>query len=60
MKKLIEALHVIQDECNKHLRDDDILECKDCPLGMENGICCVMDLQPSFWKINDEVQKVLL
>ena len=29
MEKLIEALHVIQEECKRHVRDDDICECVD-------------------------------
>ena len=57
MKKLIEALHVIQDECNKYRED-----CRSCPMYQEYSSdgCCVKDLEPSFWKINDEVQKALL
>lgn len=53
MKKLIEALHVIQDECKKH--DD----CECCPLYV-NLVCGVNDLDPDNWKINDEAQKALL
>ena len=60
MKKLIEALHVIQDECKKHIRNDYIIECKDCPLGSENSVCRIMDIEPYDWKINDEIQKALL
>ena len=53
MKKLIEALHVIQDECKK------TQNCPDCPLYVDNA-CGVHDLDPCDWKINDEVQKALL
>lgn len=60
MKKLIEALHVIQETCNKHKNENNNFACEDCPLGSENGICCVIDLVPAHWKINDEVQKALL
>lgn len=54
MKKLIEALHVIQDECAKY--DD----CLGCPMSTEYRECLVKDLDPIDWKINDEVQKALL
>ena len=57
MKKLIEALHVIQDECKKHIK------CKEepaCPFYI-NGSCGVKDEYPEYWEINDmEVQKALL
>ena len=56
MKKLIEALHIIKDECNKHLDCDDC-----CPMWSDDAcVCCVTDLEPTDWKINDEVQKALL
>lgn len=55
MKKLIEALHVIQEECNKYDK-----ECYDCPLFSEKERCCMVTEQPDSWKINDEVQKALL
>lgn len=54
MKKLIEALHVVKEECNKHECD-----CEECPLFICNG-CGVQDNDPCNWKINDEVQKALL
>lgn len=57
MKKLIEALHVIQDECRKYCNDD---RCGDCPLSSENGMLCNIADIPNSWKINDEVQKALL
>ena len=58
MEELIKALHVIQDECRKYSAKD---SCGDCPLSTENGrLCCVTDLIPDQWKINDEVQKALL
>ena len=60
MKKLIEALHVIQEECNKHHTSDGNHHCNDCPLGGDNNYCLAVDLLPCFWKINDEIQKALL
>lgn len=59
MKKLIEALHVIQNECKKYVYSDGDPDCDNCPLSC-NGNCAVMDLPPDSWKINDEVQKALL
>lgn len=57
MKKLIEALHVIQDECRKYAYAD----CVDCPLVNDSGrLCRVTDAIPDHWEINDEVQKALL
>ena len=56
MKKLIEALHVIKDECNKHK-----WLCDSCPMWSDEAhCCCVKDVEPSAWKINDDVQKALL
>ena len=56
MKKLIEALHVIQEDCKKH--ND---RCGNCPLFRENGCCCsVTNEKPYEWKINDEVYRALL
>lgn len=58
MKKLIEALHVIQDECEKYGKNDN---CCNCPMWSdESHVCCVYDLYPCDWKINDQVQKALL
>ena len=54
MKKLIEALHVIQDECGKYDQS-----CNGCPLKTDYG-CMVTDLEPYDWKINDEAIKALL
>lgn len=56
MKKLNEALHVIQEECNKYHN------CYGCPMskGEDDEICCVSDLTPDLWKINDAPQKALL
>jgi hypothetical protein len=47
MKKLIEALHVIQDECAKHIK------CTECPL--YNGHCGLKEPYkfPGYWLIND-------
>lgn len=56
MKKLIEALHVIQDECNKYPHS-----CTDeCPFYYKNKGCTIMREKPNLWKINDEAQKALL
>lgn len=56
MKKLIEALHTIQNVCNEY--DDD---CRKCPLSRVDGpMCRVTETTPNAWKINDEVQKALL
>lgn len=60
MKKLNEALHVIQDECNKHVNSQGDYDCYACPLCYVDGHCAVIDLTPDNWKINDEVQKALL
>jgi hypothetical protein len=57
MKELIEALHIIKDECKKH----DGSACGECPMWSDEGnCCCVTDVEPSLWKINDGVQKALL
>ncbi len=57
MKKLIEALHVIQDECAKNERG-----CKTCPLSSseQSDYCALSESTPMQWKINDEFQKALL
>lgn len=56
MKKLIEALHVVQDECRKHCD-----ACGECPMYDEaEQVCSVTDLKPNYWSINDEAWKVLL
>lgn len=55
MEKLIEALHVIQEECDKHYD-----HCGTCPMYSEDGHCCsVTDLKPTNWKINDNVKVML-
>lgn len=57
MKKLIEALHVIQDECNKHCYED----CATCPMYCEDDEDgCLAKCEPSEWKINDKPYKALL
>ena len=59
MKKLIEALHVIKDECNKHNSKEN--SCSNCPLWSDEAhVCAVCDLSPCNWKINNEAQKALL
>ena len=54
MKELIDALHVIQDECKKHDKDGG---CKECPLQYEEGLCYISDWTPNAWRINDKVQR---
>lgn len=45
-KKLLDALHTIQDECISHR------ECFDCPFRANNGISCELVLQmPDKWPI---------
>lgn len=53
MKKLIEALHVIQEECKKYT------VCSRCPMGTEEGDCKLRDENPFEWKINKQ-EKALL
>lgn len=61
MKKLIEALHVIQDECNSHSDKYGNYLCDECALSSDSGKkCLVTDLFPYNWLINDEVKKALL
>lgn len=47
-EKLIEALQVIKDTCDKNN------VCEQCPLAESNGNCLVCDNQPCDWKINDD------
>jgi hypothetical protein len=56
MKELIDALHVIQDECKKH---DGTSGCRECPLQNEHN-CAVLEHSPECWKINDNIQRALL
>ena len=56
MKELIDALHVIQNECKKH---DGEGVCKNCPM-YDGEECSVISIIPSQWKINDKAQKALL
>lgn len=60
MRELIEALHTIQDECERHQINEYDSQCLECPLSSDDGICIITDLTPDNWKINDEVQKALL
>lgn len=58
MKKLIEALHVIQEECEKHGAF-----CENCPLSKsykDHVECIPRTTNPNHWIINSEVQKALL
>lgn len=55
MKKLIEALNVIQEECKKH-RVCGIRMCNECPLS--GSVCKIHDEYPDEWEIN-EPQKAL-
>lgn len=57
MKKLIKALHVIKDECEKY---DDIT-CEKCPFyKAEDEDGCLIKCEPYLWKINDSFTKALL
>ena len=59
MRKLIEELHVIKDECAKHEKVG--VYCKECPMySEESEQCLVTSEYPSFWSINDNVGKALL
>ena len=60
MKKLIEALHVIQDECNSYVNREGEFDCESCPLSKDARFCRVTEATPNAWEINDKVQKVLL
>ena len=61
MKKLIEALHVIKDECLSHFDKEGNLNCYKCRLSANGGAeCLVSHDSPDAWKINDEVPKALL
>lgn len=51
MKKLIEALHTIQDECEENDT------CLDCQFWLNEQ--CLFDIRPDDWEINN-VQKALL
>ena len=58
MKELIDALHVIQDECKKH---DEEGNCRNCMLFCEDcNSCAVIKHTPDLWEINDRVQRALL
>ena len=50
-EEIIEALHVIQDECKEH-------NCLDCPLGdvdpEEGKRCKLMRSEPAKWKIHKQ------
>lgn len=53
MKKLIEALHVIQDECTNHYK------CSDCPMFSHNNECLFDESNPCDIDI-DEVEVNLM
>lgn len=58
MKELIDALHVIQDECKKH---DMECTCKNCMLFKAEGCtCAVTERMPRLWEINDKIHRALL
>ena len=58
MKELINALHVIQNECKKQ---DGAGNCENCMLFKEkNGSCAVIEETPDMWEINDNIQRALL
>ena len=57
MDELVNALHVIHEECKKYC----YVGCYDCPMWSDEGqTCAVTDLEPYNWKINDHVQRALL
>ena len=55
-EKLMKALQVIKDTCNKNPK------CKECPLAESDGNCLVNYITPDGWKINDnnEVWRALV
>lgn len=55
MKKLIDALHIIQEECINYIN------CEDCPMYSEDAkACAVTYVEPAKWIINDYVCKVMI
>lgn len=58
MKELIDALHVIQNECKRHSRNGNG-DCENCPM-YDGAECSVVCLTPESWKINDNAQRALL
>lgn len=58
MKELIDALHVIQNECKKH---DEEGNCEKCMLyKMDQYRCAVIENTPNLWEINDGIKRALL
>ena len=61
MRELIEALHVIQNECDSHKNNIGFHNCEKCPLSSIDCRKCLVGQEfPYKWKINDGVQKALL
>ena len=57
MQELINALHIIKEECEKH----DEQGCYECPMFCdEHGGCSVTNTSPNNWEINDHIQRALL
>lgn len=53
MNELIEALNTIKEECSKHRTGSMVVECINCPMGTNKGGCCVIDLEPCNWNIEE-------
>lgn len=47
-KKLLDALHIIQDECRLHN------ECDDCPFIDSNKVSCGIAKSPHSWRIKKD------
>lgn len=60
-KSIVTSLKIISQVCEDNFKDNG--ECaKTCPLGYGDSTCCVNNLVPGNWKINDSapVWKALL
>ena len=53
MQKLIEALHVIKEECKKNE------DCENCLLSIDS-VCGLQCSSPDNWEVNDKAYKALL
>lgn len=53
-EKILEALHLLQDVCNK------AKDCHECPLGNAFDDCKIMEEAPKDWSIvNPEIPRLL-
>ena len=50
-KKVLEALKLIRDICDKH-------ECHNCPLGNEAANCKIREKEPSAWCLTHETSLI--